>query len=229
MLISVTAILVFSAAFAGCGHTHEWESETCMSPKTCISCGKIDGNALGHSWTAATCTSPKICARCGETDGEALGHSWVEMSAYQKDCEVCGAVEIDQSKLPVKLNSLDPCTGPDYSSTATKSDIYGNTFYEGLQLNHMYSNRSHGAEYVLNREYETFTARIMIHSRRDDFEVKLIIYVDGVLAYDSGVMTKKTQPIDISINVTNAMFLKIETLKTEGAGNVMISEPLLHH
>jgi len=37
---------------------HSWKNATCSAPKTCTSCGKTEGSALGHS-------NNVICTRCG--------------------------------------------------------------------------------------------------------------------------------------------------------------------
>ena len=34
-----------------------------------------DGEQCSHNWQTATCTSPKTCSLCGETEGNALGHT----------------------------------------------------------------------------------------------------------------------------------------------------------
>ena len=53
-------------------HVHEWVEATCTAPKTCKTCGAIEGEALGHDWKEATTEAPKTCSRCGATEGEKL-------------------------------------------------------------------------------------------------------------------------------------------------------------
>ena len=53
-------------------HVHEWVEATCTAPKTCKTCGAIEGEALGHDWKEATTEAPKTCTRCGATEGEKL-------------------------------------------------------------------------------------------------------------------------------------------------------------
>ena len=55
---------------------HDWKAATCVSAKTCQTCGATDGVANGHKWTDATCTMPKTCSACGAKDGTALGHNY---------------------------------------------------------------------------------------------------------------------------------------------------------
>ena len=66
-------------------HKHDWAEATCTEPKTCLSCGETEGEALGHTWKEATCIEPKTCSTCGKTEGEALGHEVVGGI-----CERCG-------------------------------------------------------------------------------------------------------------------------------------------
>lgn len=70
VILSMVTVLALTA----CGHTHTWDEATCIAPKTCSTCGEIEGEPLGHTWLEATCTDPKTCSICGAIDGEPLGH-----------------------------------------------------------------------------------------------------------------------------------------------------------
>lgn len=48
---------------------HDYSEATCTEPKTCISCGKKEGTALGHS------TSSVKCSNCGKITFETLTYS----------------------------------------------------------------------------------------------------------------------------------------------------------
>ena len=48
---------------------HSYSSATCTAPKTCSTCGKIDGTPLGHS------TGGVACSRCGEITFDTLYYS----------------------------------------------------------------------------------------------------------------------------------------------------------
>ena len=50
--------------------SHNWTNATCTAPKTCTSCGKTEGNALGHSGGA-------VCTRCGTKTFTTLTYSGV--------------------------------------------------------------------------------------------------------------------------------------------------------
>ena len=56
----------------GCGHTHEWIDADCTHPKTCATCDKTEGEALGHQLSEATYQTPAQCNICGETEGDVL-------------------------------------------------------------------------------------------------------------------------------------------------------------
>ena len=43
-------------------HAHSWNSATCTAPKTCSTCGAIEGEPLSHNYSAGKCTA------CGVTD-----------------------------------------------------------------------------------------------------------------------------------------------------------------
>ena len=88
LLVSVMALLT------GCHMSHEWQDATCTTPRTCLTGGETEGEALGHTWIDATCSEPKHCSVCGETEGEPLAHTWVDATCSEpKHCSVCGETE----------------------------------------------------------------------------------------------------------------------------------------
>lgn len=89
-LILVIAIIIFSIALIGCGHTHEFEPATCTTPKMCSGCGETEGEALGHEWIEATCKEAKHCTLCGLIQGEPIEHSWSDATCTEaKTCSGC--------------------------------------------------------------------------------------------------------------------------------------------
>lgn len=93
-LFVLALALICLLAFTGCCFHSEWYAANCTTPKTCVKCGEIEGEALGHSWVDATCTDPKTCSACHLTEGEALGHIWVEATTEApKTCTTCAATE----------------------------------------------------------------------------------------------------------------------------------------
>lgn len=73
---------------------HNYTSASCEAPKTCIECGKTEGESLEHTWQDANCDAPKTCTLCGETDGTDLGHIWEEATFdTPKTCTLCGETE----------------------------------------------------------------------------------------------------------------------------------------
>lgn len=72
---------------------HDWTDATCTEPKTCVRCGKTQGEPLGHDNANASCTDEWTCTRCGETFS-ALGHDWKDASCTEpQTCSRCGETE----------------------------------------------------------------------------------------------------------------------------------------
>lgn len=91
LILALVCMLVLTGCF--CKH-EQWQDATCTAPKTCIECGKTEGEALGHVWMAATCEQPKTCENCGITDGEAKGHDLVEATCTEaRHCTRCSLIE----------------------------------------------------------------------------------------------------------------------------------------
>lgn len=69
-------IVIMSLTMSGCCFKHEWSEATCTNARTCLKCGKTEGDPLGHTWVSATCTEPMACSVCGEVKGNPLGHTY---------------------------------------------------------------------------------------------------------------------------------------------------------
>jgi len=89
--ICLILLIVCICIFSGCCLKHQWKEADCIHPKTCLTCGKTDGEALGHDWLAATCEVPKICSVCGQSEGEKLPHTWLDANCLApQTCSGCG-------------------------------------------------------------------------------------------------------------------------------------------
>ncbi len=109
--ILLVFIILLLSTFASCKkktecekNGHEYVDATCIKPKTCKICGKIEGEALGHDYKNATCTEPRTCKRCNITDGDSLGHNWnsgeiikdatcIESGIEKYTCNLCKKTE----------------------------------------------------------------------------------------------------------------------------------------
>lgn len=105
-LVAVLAVAL-GLTVAGCSasvasnHEHEWEAETCETPRVCKTCGETDGEPLGHTWQEATCLAPKTCTVCGKTEGKkSEDHVWSEATCTEREkCVLCGRVNFHTEPL----------------------------------------------------------------------------------------------------------------------------------
>ena len=83
------------------GHEHSWIEADCLNPKTCSSCGKTQGEALGHDFgewyetEPATCMAEgekrQDCTRCGYYETRMI---FVIDHVYENGaCTMCGKAE----------------------------------------------------------------------------------------------------------------------------------------
>ncbi len=121
-------LFVFVLAFTACDklHKHSWAEADCETPKTCSTCGKTEGEALGHKEQilpakAATCTETgltegKKCSACGkilvaQEETPALGHTEELVPGKAntctesgltagKKCSVCDETLLAQEVIP---------------------------------------------------------------------------------------------------------------------------------
>ena len=98
-LISCISVMAFATEETAHALDHEHTHEgvpTCQG-HWCDICGDFYGepNLDAHEFEDATCTTPKTCLECGEVHGEALGHDFVEVAAEEPAiCGICGEPEL---------------------------------------------------------------------------------------------------------------------------------------
>lgn len=90
-IISFLTIILSLACLSGCCLVHNWTDATCTTPRTCLDCGKTEGEPLGHDYIPATCTTPKKCVVCGFEEGIPLEHTWSKATCTEPVyCLECG-------------------------------------------------------------------------------------------------------------------------------------------
>lgn len=83
-------LLLCVQVFTGCC-SHEWEEANCEQPRTCIECGREEGEKGDHDWKKATCEHPKTCTVCGKEKGDLGDHKWKDATGTEPEtCKYCG-------------------------------------------------------------------------------------------------------------------------------------------
>lgn len=92
LIVLFFAISILFRACSFIAHpVHHWQEATCTEPRTCIDCGKTDGEPLGHDYQGGDCCHASICVRCGASSGILGDHVWAEPTCTEpKTCTVCG-------------------------------------------------------------------------------------------------------------------------------------------
>ncbi|MBQ3571837.1 MAG: hypothetical protein IJA15_03300 [Clostridia bacterium] len=99
LLIATLSIMMALGGLVACGGTQE---PTNSGESSAIQ--NSSSAAHEHSWVEADCLNPKTCSSCGKTQGEALGHNFGEWFETQpatcqaegekrRNCSVCGYYE----------------------------------------------------------------------------------------------------------------------------------------
>lgn len=92
--LCILVLILCLSMLTGCCFHKEWYAATCTAPKTCVECGKTEGEPLGHFWAHATCETPKTCTACYLTEGSSLGHRWLDATTEApKTCTTCALTE----------------------------------------------------------------------------------------------------------------------------------------
>lgn len=79
------------------GPGHNWKDADCENPKTCLTCGKIEGTAKGHDFSGTCAVDPEQptrhiikCSRSGCTAVKINNHNYIESCTKNKYCPECG-------------------------------------------------------------------------------------------------------------------------------------------
>lgn len=181
---------------------HDYSSATCTKPQICNRCGNIKGTALGHNFSDATCTTPQICYRCEATADSALGHNFVNQK-----CTRCG--KLDRTYLIEDIDYLTKSSYTEYTQDMM-TDNQG-TEYSGHYTFYSTWNGS-SIEFETKGKYKTFTgtAFLSYYDRAYNHDVRVKIYSDGKLLYQTNPLAKGCNPETFSVDITGVSILIIE-------------------
>ena len=144
--------------------------------------------------------------------------------------------EVEQYKT-VRLDTLTPINGEFPWNEETPGDPFGNT-YTGAQnyaVFHAedYGGRSHSyealysVEYKIDKQYDCLSFSLTPYL---DFEQNgtsyVQVYVDETLRYTSSLITQKTQPYNVQVDIKDATYIKIQVC-ISGYGCSMLSDVML--
>ena len=122
----------------------------------------------------------------------------------------------DHAALKTKLTDLSyydrkPISGQHYRKVNSAKDNLGNSYTDPLRLIESVK-ENYWETYLLTEDYSTFSGTLFIDydDRDSPSTVNVRIYGDGVLLYDSPVLTKGVRPVDFSVNIQGVDELKIE-------------------
>ncbi len=142
---------------------HNWENETCTTPRICIICGETEGEPLGHKWNEATCDTPRTCNICGITSGSALGHT-----SENDDGDCTTAIRCSTCKEVITDGNSSHTPAPDDGDCTTPVEcIYCPTVVEDAK-SHVFSdiyvlNENEHCQLCTNENCET-TSEPIAHS-----------------------------------------------------------------
>ena len=135
-----------------------------------------------------------------------------------------------KAKQPISITSLVTINSgywDDWNSADAK-DTFGNDYstacnYVKLQGYHLGSaNLDHYIEHRLYGDYTSLSGSIVPHSDSKEDKISYLqVYVDDALVYTSADIGRKTDPIDFSIDVTGAEYVKI-VVYTEAWASVIL-------
>ncbi|MBO7254560.1 MAG: protein kinase, partial [Clostridia bacterium] len=139
--------------------------------------------------------------------------------------------EVDKYKT-VALNTLTPINGGFNWNDGTPADPFGGT-YNGIKNyailyadEHRYSKR-YSAEYKVDNLYDTLTFNVVPYSCFGQSGKSYIkIYADDVLRYTTSLITQKTQPYTVGVDISNSTYIRI-VAEIGSYGCIMLTDIVL--
>ena len=200
------------------GHTHDWAQATCDEPRTCTVCGTTEGLALGHQWRKGDCTNPAVCGYCGAVDGVAPGHQMVAATVEKPEtCSVCGLTKGRSlgallTSYPVLADSNANENKRDVSVGAW-SDFRGNLYADAIRFwvaDFGTYNDSEYIEYSLDGKYGFLELTVAQEKNSEkNTSVKILVYADSELVYESGWLDKNTAPETVMVDISGCKVLRV--------------------
>ena len=139
--------------------------------------------------------------------------------------------EVDKYKT-VSLSTLNPINGNIKWNEGTPLDSFGNTYNDVdnyVIIVPGYNNRGivNYVEYKLDKKYTEFSFMFSPYtSISEDASAYIQIYVNDVLRYTTDVITRKSDPFRVNVDVSDATTLKIVIRMTSYA-DIMLSDVIL--
>lgn len=98
-ILSLLCLMMLVSLLTGCSCEHQWQSATCLAPRTCTLCGTTEGKTRSHDWGSTACNAPAPCTVCGTMEGIELTHEW------RDDCKIC--IHCGQDERPADDRFMD--------------------------------------------------------------------------------------------------------------------------
>ena len=191
---------------------------------------KLDGGVNDSHNPASYSVTSRIVLRNPTKKGYTF-EGWYSDSEYKNKVTVIAKGSTGRKKLYAKwvaesyaVPITDLVSISDTPKTTTKlTDNYGNQYNYAVINNHGY-NGSAGPlqyEYLANSKYSKFCGTIYIpQGETSDGVSSLIVKGDGHVLYASPAVNKRSQPINIDVNVSGCNNIKIIWSNNSGYNNI---------
>ncbi len=197
---------------------HNWTAGSCTQDSICIDCGASQGPTNLHNWIAATCTAPEICSSCGDTQGTPLDHDWQDATYMApQHCSRCPATQGRSLGMPLTrcqmLETTNNGSRKEDILTGTWTDRFSNTYYEALRFWVAEFSTFTDTEYIiydLGGDFSELEVTVApLKESGANTTIKVLIYADNVLIYDSGWVGRTTHPLSATLDVSGVQQLKV--------------------
>lgn len=133
-----------------------------------------------------------------------------------EDDEIAEKIKAYKDLYPVRLDHLQNTGGENCASDWTASDVYGNTYSNGLSFAlYPVIAKTVETEYTPGGKYKLLSGTWVVESdTSDDFIGTVRVYVDGSMVYEQSSLTLSTDPLELNLRIDGAQTVRIEA---EGA------------
>ncbi len=139
----------------------------------------------------------------------------LEYEQMYRSCTPMSLVNLAKPPVDAEYNGNN--NGISISHNSTK-DTFGNEYSEYFRF-WVHKDSKFNPYIVMNLDgkYETLNAVCFVTSRSAENNIGIRIYADGVLCYESGLMTKMDDAKEIALNVSGVRLLQVESYTTHSS------------
>ena len=129
------------------------------------------------------------------------------------------SLEDDIKNAKVSINDIKTINGSFVTYNDLIEDVFGNEYDDYVEGTATVFDNVIYEEYVTNKMFNTFSGTLFMWEKSSK-PYRMKVLINGKEVYKSKKITKKTEPIDFNIDISNSDIVKVEFVTDGGTGYI---------